>query len=788
MKKLSHGLPLSIIYLSIFLTQLACKTPQPVVDKSKTVVSTMPAPVVVAPTPPPIPIAAKIGETDIKTDDLKDGIEMLMMVDSLKPQEALKEVISNYQLVEDAKRRGYDKADDYKGEYETYRSIEAERYLTDSTIIKHLLKETYQWMKEEVNVSHIMFQLPEFAEPADTLAIYNKLIDIRTQATTGSDFADLAIQFSQDKKTNTKGGSLGWFTALKMLYPIEKMAYNTPKGEISMPFRTKGGYHILKVNDRRPYSGKLIVNHIMKIVPSKANEIINLQVKNTIDSIYNRLTLGDDFGLLSAKHSDDEKKQFAGTRKLSIGEYEEAFEQVAFSLKEGETSKPFRTSGGWHILKLVQKEPLESYEELLPKLKVKVTTDSRGDVVKEYSLNKLKKQLTFVENDAVVKTAIAAADSNLFRKKWAYAFNDDAVTKPIFSLWKKDFKGKEFYDFVMDRQTFERVPNGYSPQMLMRSFYKKFIENTIKEYAEKNLEEINRDFRILMNEYKTSILTTHLLNDQVYEKSVSDTTGQRLFFERNRNKYIMPERVFATIVTAKDEKNILKAKEIFEKGTPYQLKVAYSKSLYYDKFLSDLTIEHKKTLVGLLELMRRNRDYIVEIGGHADTGEGDNASAERIEKVKKFLIENGLPLERISENDYGKTSPADKFDWSKNQRVAFQFFSNAKKDVEKVFNKKEANTLNIQDGVFKRGENKFVDGVKWEKGNHSLQRDGVFAEVIIEKLDPQRLKTLKEARGEVIADYQKALEKQFREDIGKKYPVKLNDDEVEKILKPLNSN
>jgi peptidyl-prolyl cis-trans isomerase SurA len=782
MKNLFRSLSLIILYISLTLTQFACKTNQKVPEKSNAtpLVTQQVSP---PPTPPPA-IALSIGNTEIKTEDLKDEVESILSIDSIKPEEALKEIILNHRMVEDAKKRGYKNTEDFEGEYRSYRSIEAEKYLTDSTIIQHLLKETYQWMKEEVNVSHIMFQLPEFAEPADTLAIYNKLIELRHKALSGEDFGQLAQQFSQDKKTNSLGGSIGWFTALKNVYSLEKAAYTTPKDSISMPFRTKMGYHILKVNDRRPYSGKLIVNHIMKFVPPKANEIVNLKVRATIDSIYNRLLIGDDFGLLSSKHSDDEKRNFAGTRKVSIGEYEEAFEEVAFSLKEGETSKPFRSSGGWHILKLVQKEPLESYEELLAKLKNKVTTDSRGEVVKEYSLNKLKKQLIFVENEAIVRLAIAAVDSNLFRKKWMYALNDEAVNKPIFSLWKKDIKGKDFYEFVLDRQTFDKIPNGYTPPMAMKSYYKKFVENTIKTYAEENLEAINKDFKLLMNEYKTSILTTHLLNDLVYEKSISDTTGQRLFYEKNLHKYMMPERIFATLITAKEEKNILKAKEIFEKGTPYQLKLAYAKSLYYGKNLSDLTVEHKTILVGLLEVMRKNKDYIVEIGGHADTGEGDNVSAERIEKVKKFLINNSLPLERISENDYAKTTPADKFDWTKNQRINFQFFSNAKKDVEKVFNKKTPNAVTIQEGYFRRGENKFIDQVKWAKGNFSTQKEGIFAEIIIEKIDNQRPKTLREARGEVIADYQKFLEKLFYEELEKKYPIKFNNEEVEKVLKP----
>jgi peptidyl-prolyl cis-trans isomerase SurA len=731
------------------------------------------------------PVGLVVGTTEVKVTDLALEIEKLMVSDSVSADKALEQVIKDQRIVAEAQKRGYGTSDEFREELQTYSNILAEAYLTDSATIKYLLKETYDWMLQEVRASHIMYQLPEFANPADTAAIYNKLIDIRRKALEGEDFGVLAQQFSQDKKTSSKGGDLGWFSALQLVYPLEKAAFNVAVGQISMPVRTKAGYHLIKVAERRPNSGKVWVQHILKASPAYANDSLSGKAKIQIDSIYNALTKGAVFEVLCERYSDDYKTR-ANKGYLpvfGIGTREEtAFEQAAFALKVGEFSKPVRTSAGWHIIRLAKKIPLESYDELLPKLKEKVVTDSRGDLVRETALNRLKKEMQFVEYPDIVKKAIESADTNLIKRKWGYPLNGPITNSTIFSIANTEIKTKAFYEYVMERQLVERVPAGYTAQIWMRSFYKKFVDKNVKEYAENHLAEINPDFRLLMQEYSTGFLKVQLLNDLVYEKSVADTLGQRAFYEKNKSNYRMPERVLASLVIAKDARTLGQVRDIFKKGTPYQLNSTMRTPLYYDKYASELLPEHKKVLASLLEIMRANKGYVVEIGGYADQNENTVNSAERIEKVKNFLVTNGLPIERIIENDYAKTKPADRFDWTKNQRVTFIFYSNAKKDVEKRFNRKEANTVTIEEGYFKKGDNKYIDSFKWETGSQSVIKDGKYIELVVEKIEPARYKTLREARGQVLADYQKELEKQFYNELEAKYPVKVNKEEIDRAL------
>ena len=74
--------------------------------------------------------------------------------------------------------------------------------------------------------------------------------------------------------------NLGYFSAFRMVYPFESAAFNTKKGEISKPTRTRFGYHIIKVNDIRDNQGEVTVAHIMVLDKKDENGNDNVQKNN----------------------------------------------------------------------------------------------------------------------------------------------------------------------------------------------------------------------------------------------------------------------------------------------------------------------------------------------------------------------------------------------------------------------------------------------------------------------------------------------------------------------------
>src|SRR5690606_8236022 len=147
----------------------------------------------------------------------------------------------NYQLkVKEAKRLGLDKDATYQREFTNYKNQLVKNYLSDSKVTDELVQEAYQRMATDVKASHILIRIDE--NEKDTLKVYNDLLDLRNRV--------LNEGYEKVKAEVHNGNTvfaenLGYFSAFKMVYEFESAAFNTKVGEVSMPFRTRFGYHIV---------------------------------------------------------------------------------------------------------------------------------------------------------------------------------------------------------------------------------------------------------------------------------------------------------------------------------------------------------------------------------------------------------------------------------------------------------------------------------------------------------------------------------------------------------------
>ena len=171
--------------------------------------------------------------------------------------------------------------------------------------------------------------------------------------------------------------NLGYFSAFKMIYKFENMAYKTPVGEVSLPFRSRFGFHILKVNNKRSSLGEVTVGHIMTY-KNKPNAYE--RISNILDSLNN----GVSFEYLAKKYSDDKNSSFKGGRlnPFSSGQINSTpFENAAFELgKKNNISKPIETKYGWHIIKFYSKKNVQNFDEIKYELLNKLKKSSNSIV------------------------------------------------------------------------------------------------------------------------------------------------------------------------------------------------------------------------------------------------------------------------------------------------------------------------------------------------------------------------------------------------------------------------
>jgi peptidyl-prolyl cis-trans isomerase SurA len=416
----------------------------------------------------------------------------------------------DYKLkVKSAKDAGLDTLKSYKTELNQYRNSLILPYLKDEAVTNELVAQAYERLLIEINASHILILANADALPADTIAAYNNLIEARNSILNGADFKEIAKQVSQDPSVQQNGGEIGYFTALQMVYPFENVAYTTPKGEVSQPFRTKFGFHILKVNNIRPSKGEVEVAHIMI-----RNSTPSAEIK--IDSIYN-VVLGnpDKFEEMAIQKSEDNASAANGgkLRRFSSGQMIEEFSEVAFSLQtNGEISKPFQTTYGWHIIKLLQKYPIESFEELKPKLLQQVENNERSNLIGKSVVDKLSKQYLILVNETAL---------NQFEI-------DDWKTTPekfqqkLLSIENEDIYQATFINYL-------KTLNNVSPKLAFNTFK----ETKILDYYKANIQYSNAEFAATYKEFEDGLLLFEMLEKQVWDKS-KDSVGLSNFYENNK--------------------------------------------------------------------------------------------------------------------------------------------------------------------------------------------------------------------------------------------------------------
>jgi len=512
----------------------------------------------------------KVSKQEFENVFKKNNSKMAANPDEKTLREYL-DLYINFKLkVLEAKSFGMDTAASFKKELAGYRKQLAAPYLTDKEVTEQLINEAYERSKKELRASHILVNCKEDASPKDTLAAYNKITAIRKKILDKKeDFAKVAMESSEDPSAKTNKGDLGYFSVFAMVYSFENACYKANQGTVTMPFRTKYGYHIVKVVDSRPAQGEVKVAHIMLRATAKLSKEDSVRNQNKINEVYNLLTSGQKFEELAKQYSEDKGSAKNGgvLPVFGTGKMVPEFESEAFALKNvNDYSKPFTTSYGWHIVKLIERKSLPTFDAAKADIKAKISRDSRADINKQSFIVKLKKEYKFIETPASLKKFYLKADSNLAHttfKKQETANPKD----PIFTIGSTVYTVADYADYLTQYQ-FNMLKDNMSKAK--KDAYDNFVNKTLLDYEENRLDQKYPEFKTLMEEYRDGILLFELTDQKVWSAAVKDTAGLELFFDQNKANYQWADRLDAKIFTcanesiAEDVRKIIKDKKITE--------------------------------------------------------------------------------------------------------------------------------------------------------------------------------------------------------------------------------
>jgi peptidyl-prolyl cis-trans isomerase SurA len=510
--------------------------------------------------------------TDEFTRIYKKNLD-LVKDESQKDLNQYLDLFIGYKLkVNRAYKLGLENSAQYQNELKSYRSQLATNYFNDTKITQELIEEGYNRLQKEVRASHILIMVDENAAPEDTLAAYKKMQDIRHKAVNGEDFGNLAMQLSQDPSAKENKGDLGYFSAFRMVYAFESAAYKTPKGQISKIFRTRFGYHILKVDDVRNNRGEVTVAHIMILNP-KEEDADKDRAKTTIQDIYKKLQQGENFETLARQFSEDKSSAGKGgvLNKFSSGQLSsEEFENVAFSLTEANaTSQPFASQFGWHIVKLIEKHPVKTLEEMKPELESKIGKDDRSKLIVASLNEKLKKKYTHKRDAKYFSTLSKLVTNDFYENKWTTPESVKNSKTTLLTINNdKQITGSDFMAFVEKQQKSAMAIKPVSK--LVEALYEKFLDEQLSTYYNNNLENEFPEFANVMEEYRDGLLLFDLMEKEIWERSKTDTIGLKNFYDANKNNYMWKNRLDAVVASSTKMDVIKKVQSMLKKNTAPQ--------------------------------------------------------------------------------------------------------------------------------------------------------------------------------------------------------------------------
>ncbi|MBF6653584.1 peptidylprolyl isomerase [Flavobacterium columnare] len=498
----------------------------------------------------------------------------LVKDESQKDLNAYLDLYVAYKLkIHKANKLGLQNGMQYKNELRSYRNQLAKNYTSDSKVTKVLIDEAYSRIQKEVKASHILILCDENATAQDTLKAYKVVQEIRNKALKGESFESLAIQYSQDPSAKENKGNLGYFSAFRMVYPFESAAYNTKIGEISMPVRTKFGYHLLKVQDIRENRGELTVAHIMILKTKSTTDADSIKSKNSIFDIYSKLKQGENFATLANQYSEDKSSAPKGGTlpRFSSGQLSsEVFENKAFELnKAGDYSEPFESQFGWHIVKLIEKHPIKKLQEMERELDTKIRKDDRSKIIVSALTSKLREKYPVRRNEKMFSEIRNSITDSYYTTEWKMPEDKKQFDGELVKLADKSIPGTAFLNELSSQQ---KAKTKIKPiEKWIDQVYSNFIDNQLNLYYNENLEKEFPDFENIVAEYRDGLLLFDLMEKEIWNKAKQDSIGLKNYFEQNKLNYQWKNRAKVIIVSSTNEQLVKKAQKILRENTTVDL-------------------------------------------------------------------------------------------------------------------------------------------------------------------------------------------------------------------------
>lgn len=458
----------------------------------------------------------------------------------------------NFRLkVKEALAEGLDKSERFKEELNAYEKQLLDSYL-DKDILDKLVKVEYERSQTDINVSHIFFVV---GQDGSFDAAYEKAKEVEKKIKEGLSFED-AVTFSDDIRSAKNAGNLGWFNSYQIAFPeVEEAIYNLKIGEVSAPVKSRMGYHILKVNDTRPARPKLKVAVIKRYFP--LGDTSSAGIKNAEDSInaaYTKLKNKVPFENVVLQYSEDDitKENKGQLEWFGINTYAKVFEETAYSLNDGQFSKPFKTNTAWYIIYRMETSKPLSFEEATPLLKMKLPSLPVFQYESDKFMVQLRSKLNVTEFEENKLNFFNRIDT--LAKTQPFLYKDTSVAKKLLQV------GNTIYDENKFGKKIQELYYSVNPGLGVNkndALYKNAVDFFIMEYYKNTIKENVPEYKLLMDEYRNGIMIFSLSEKNIWNKASEDSVGLLTYYNNHITDFNLKKRATVRTITTTDKKAAL---------------------------------------------------------------------------------------------------------------------------------------------------------------------------------------------------------------------------------------
>ena len=434
-----------------------------------------------------------------------------------KSVDAYVELFKNYKLkVADAEAMSINQAPKFKSELRRFERQLQESFLSDKSGEKEAMRVIYERTKVLPGFKQILFRFDsEQVVTSDTVALYKQAMEAYNRIRNGESFESVGESLAKENDKEIIYSIVNYLFPLQVVKVLEDKVHSMEPGELSMPLRSLGGFHLVKLEKKVPNPGKMQIAHILTKYPSSEPTAEEIEAtRKTSDSIYQKIMSGEDFAELAKAHSQD---TISGKRggllpEFGLGEMVLSIENAAFAFKtKGELSKPVQTHVGFHILKMLDRKESISYEDLEGSIFESMKSTERNFELYKIFDQKMRDRHGYVFYPEAYAELERMADEYFPTDTnfWKPAF---AMEKTLFRLDTLDVPQNIFVEFMINEMLSAKT---YSKDF-MQEHFDLFVRNIVTEMERDVLERDYPEYNMLVKEYYDGIMLFELSNKRVW--------------------------------------------------------------------------------------------------------------------------------------------------------------------------------------------------------------------------------------------------------------------------------